>query len=410
MDKTVICVNSHFTGFHLPLESASRIKTNEPYLSLVPTITDDRAPPFVGNSNIQMRNKYLEEDVNRQVAGSKMVESATFTVIYIPEYKDGLGLTYPFLFIILSNLLQWLTYTPNKFQHGQMVGAIMQLNSVVNAQKNYLQSNNLLTQVIYLTYGMVTANILTIALMSFINNSQESGEWPTLVRLKLAIYRMVRKIIVFESYNVLTVATTPNEVSILCVYFLSQLRVLVLSLALLLLPILIVKTDPYTGEQTHYDFIWYIVGFFALFCFAFSAFKEYRKYKKDNAASTNDEPPVAKTDEEELVRMSSLSPGSEWTSEQVGKWIGNSDLVRDAAALTEGELLAIASKFIEANVNGTVFPLVAYDADALKRDVKLTVGEAVLFVHAMEKLSPSEGDQNGPRSQGDTIESGVQAL
>lgn len=69
-------------------------------------------------------------------------------------------------------------------------------------------------------------------------------------------------------------------------------------------------------------------------------------------------------------------------------------MVRDAAALTEGELLAIASKFIEANVNGTVFPLVAYDADALKRDVKLTVGEAVLFVHAMEKLSPSEGDQN----------------
>lgn len=105
-----------------------------------------------------------------------------------------------------------------------------------------------------------------------------------------------------------------------------------------------------------------------------------------------------------------MRPGSEWTSEQVGKLIGNSDLVRDAAALTEGELLAIASKFVEANVNGTaVFPLVAYDANALKRDVKLTVGEAVLFLHAMKKLSSSEGDQNGPRSQ-DEIESGAKAL
>lgn len=104
-----------------------------------------------------------------------------------------------------------------------------------------------------------------------------------------------------------------------------------------------------------------------------------------------------------------MRPGSERTSEQVGKLIGNSDLVRDAAALTEGELLAIASKFVEANVNGTVFPLVAYDANALKRDVKLTVGEAVLFLHAMKKLSSSEGDQNGPRSQ-DEIESGAKAL
>jgi hypothetical protein len=195
MDRTVICVNSHYTGFHFPLESTSRTKTDVPYLSLVPTIIDERAPPFVGNSNIQMRNKYLKDDGNRQYDGSKMVESARFTVIYIPEYKDGLAYTYPFLFIILSNLLQWLTYTPNKFQHGQMIGAIMQLNSVVSAQKSYLQSNNLLTQVIYLTYGMVTANILTIALMSFINNCEENGKRPTLVRLKGAIYRMVRNII-----------------------------------------------------------------------------------------------------------------------------------------------------------------------------------------------------------------------
>ena len=43
-------------------------------------------------------------------------------------------------------------------------------------------------------------------------------------------------------------------------------------------------------------------------------------------------------------------------------------------------------------MNGIVFPLVAYDADALKRDVNLTVGEAVLFVHTMEKLSAQGGD------------------
>ena len=85
--------------------------------------------------------------------------------------------------------------------------------------------------------------------------------------------------------------------------------------------------------------------------------------------------------------MSSLSPGSEWTPVQIGNWIANSEIVRETSALTEGELVAISSKFVDANVNGIVFPLVAHDADVLKRDVNLTVGEAVLFVHTMEKLS-----------------------
>jgi hypothetical protein len=160
-------------------------------------------------------------------------------------------------------------------------------------------------------------------------------------------------------------------------------------LALLLIPILVVDTDSYTGEQTDYDFVWYIVAFTVLFCFLFRAFKEYKKYKEENTEGTEEEEAVTKKGEEEPAPHFAphSAPHSEWTSEHVGHWIGKSELVRETSALTEGELLAIASKFVEAHVNGIVFPLVAYDTDALKRDVGLTVGEAVLFVHTMEKLS-----------------------
>lgn len=164
------------------------------------------------------------------------------------------------------------------------------------------------------------------------------------------------------------------------------MRLFDILLALFLIPVLAVKTDNLTGEQVDYPFTWYIVGFTTFFLIAFRGFKEYRKYKKSIAHSMEEEA-SEKADEEELARMSSLSPDSTWTSEQVGQWIGNSELVRDSSALTEGELLGIASKFVEADVDGIVFPMVAYDADALKRDVNLRVGEAFLFVHTMQKLS-----------------------
>lgn len=101
----------------------------------------------------------------------------------------------PFIFIIIATLLQWLVYNPDKFSNSQMITAILQLQSVVSAQKGYMQSDNKMTNVIFLTYGIIIANILTIALMAYINTCKEKGRSPTLVRLKESIFRMVSKMI-----------------------------------------------------------------------------------------------------------------------------------------------------------------------------------------------------------------------
>jgi hypothetical protein len=167
MDRAVICIDPHFTGFHLPVEGANRLRENVPYLSLVPRISSERAPAFLDINNAQMRNKYMNEDANRQSDGNKMVESAAFTIIYIPEYIDGLAVTYPFLFLIMTTLLQWLVHTPDKVDNSHMLGLILQLKTAMNNQKTFIDYNNKLSQVIYLTYVIISANILTLALMAY---------------------------------------------------------------------------------------------------------------------------------------------------------------------------------------------------------------------------------------------------
>lgn len=379
MDGTILCIDPHFTGINPQLEDMHRINENEPYLSLIPRIINERQPPFYGEHYYQMRNPYLESDPEKS-EGNRLVEAASFTLLHIPEYHDGLSRVYPFIFLILATLLQWLVYTPDKFSNAQMVAAILQLQSVVNAQKQYLQYSNKLTQIIYLTYAIITANIVCISLMAYINKAKEKGHLPRLVRMKGSIFRMVSKIPSYYSIlrSSMYIFSPASLVSA------SQLRLLDMQLALFLIPILSIRTDPLTGEQKELKWIWYIVAFVVLSIFSICAYQEYAKLKDMT---------IKKHKEEELLDKIKLSPYPEpdWTAEQVGHWIRTNEEVRDCSALTEGELAAIAAKFVATGVHGIAFCKVAYDKDLLKEDVGLFVGEQLLFVHTMEKLRSRKG-------------------
>ncbi|KAL7450278.1 hypothetical protein ACHAWC_002221 [Mediolabrus comicus] len=233
-----------------------------------------------------------------------------------------------------------------------MVSAILQLQSVVNAQKQYLQYSNKLTQIIYLTYAIITANIVCISLMAYINKAKEKGHLPRLVRMKASIFKM--------------------------------LRLLDMQLALFLIPILSIRTDPLTGEQNDLKWIWYIVVFVVVSIFSICAYQEYAKLRDIT---------IKKHEEEELLDQVKLSPYPEpdWTAEQVGHWIRTNEELRECSSLTEAELAAIAAKFVATGVHGIAFCKVAYDKDSLKEDIGLFVGEVLLFVHTMEKLRSRKG-------------------
>merc|ERR1711957_1148300 len=78
-------------------------------------------------------------------------------------------------------------------------------------------------------------------------------------------------------------------------------------------------------------------------------------------------------------------PAEDWSAEDVATWIGGSELLRGKASLTEGELEAVASKFLEAKIKGAVFPRIAYHEEKLMK-VGLPMGEAVLFVLTMNRM------------------------
>ena len=139
-----------------------------------------------------MENPHEDWQHNKLTEGNKVVHSATFTVLYIPDYIDGLSYMYGLLILIISTELQWLVFSPDNYRSDQMIKAILLLQTVVNAQKNYLLYNNKITGMIYLTYGIVLANIITVAFVAFVDMNKGKGYIPWLTKHRGSVFRTVR--------------------------------------------------------------------------------------------------------------------------------------------------------------------------------------------------------------------------
>ena len=168
-----------------------------------------------------------------------------------------------------------------------------------------------------------------------------------------------------------------------------------------------------TGQQWDYEFLYYLVGFGGLAVMIAHFIKEMRHSKKIKKEIESKQEKQAHEKNYTMSMVKTVVPDSSWTSEDIGVWIENSEALKEVSSLTQGELGGISDKFVKAGVNGVVFPLVAYDTTALKQDVGLTVGEAVLFAHTMEKMrSPGyteEPTTSDLENKCNELASGVQA-
>ena len=165
------------------------------------------------------------------------------------------------------------------------------------------------------------------------------------------------------------------------------MRLLAFLSSFFLLPILHVETDVQTGQQYQNIGLYYFVGILILAIMALFFIREYRTSQRSKLELKE----KAEKDEEIANTINDAQgPVEDWSAEEVAKWIG-SERVRENASLTEGELEGIAAKFEEAKIKGEVFNQIAYDEDKLLK-VGLSVGEAVLFVHSMNKLDEQTFD------------------
>ena len=129
-------------------------------------------------------------------------------------------------------------------------------------------------------------------------------------------------------------------------------------------------------QQYEYSYLYYVVGFGNLAVMLVWGLAEYRKYRKAQK----------KVRDEEMKFNEARGPAEDWSEEDVATWIGGSELLRRDGGLTEGELEAVASKFLEAKIKDAVFAEVAYDEEKLMK-VGLTMGEAALFLQTMNKMN-----------------------
>jgi len=191
--------------------------------------------------------------------------------------------------------------------------------------------------------------------MASVSASAVSGKYPRLVRHRSLIFRAMRLLAFLSSF--------------------------------FLLPILHVETDVQTGQQYQNIGLYYFVGILILAIMTLFFIREYRKSQRSKLELKE----KAEKDEEIANTINDAQgPVEDWSAEEVAKWIG-SERVRENASLTKGELEGIAAKFEAAKIKGEVFNQIAYDEDKLLK-VGLSVGEAVLFVHSMNKLDEQTFD------------------
>jgi len=111
-------------------------------LSLIPSIRNTFAPPFIGKTTQHMRNNYGDlKDLNNN--GNKNVQLASFRILHVAELSEGAQSIVPFIVILLQTYATWFAQSPESVVGlSEMITTGLSLNTIVTAQKTYLLYRN----------------------------------------------------------------------------------------------------------------------------------------------------------------------------------------------------------------------------------------------------------------------------
>ena len=148
------------------------------------------------------------------------------------------------------------------------------------------------------------------------------------------------------------------------------------------IPLLVVYSDPTSGLQKQYQWLWYLVGFSCLGVYvlyvSFKLWKAFRrdKVKKEKEAETN-----LREAEDVATR-----PIETWTTDEVSLWIKHCEELKANSKLTDDDLESISEKMKDAKVDGELLLVVCKSQERLEKSVMLPLGDACRFSSAMENL------------------------
>jgi len=278
---------------------------------------------------------------------NRIQRALRFRIVWQQSATVGWMIIFPFLFSAFSTQLQWLVVEPSEVSASSMISAILLIQNVVTSQGKLTQYSNIATKIIYLTYGITGIYIIAVAGMAFINIARNKGRQLFLVRYQNLILR--------------------------------YLRLFGLLLTPLFIPLLVIYTDKKSGQQMHYDALWYAVGFFCV-----ATFLLFIAWDRWAAKKINQQEGLRLYSYKQLAGVKAVC---HWSVEDVGQWIRYSEDLKENSTFTDSELEAIAEKFKDGKVDGAAFKKIATDAEHLVKYLGLAIGMALHFSAAIENLN-----------------------
>lgn len=280
--------------------------------------------------------------------GMRILQSAKFRIVYIVPDTNGWMRLSRYFFVIFCTQLQWLAMEIRNTDAARMVSSILLIQTVVIAHANPVGSiNNIINKVVAVTFAISGAFIINVAIMAYINISRRAGKQEWLCNNQEKIYYCIQA---------LGLLITP-----------------------LLIPCIVHRSDPLTGYQEFYPWLWWLVGFLCLgiwillviwYCY-FNGEKSWQKKAKKL---------------EEPMDWARVKPIQKWTIEEVKDWISKGKELVLYSRFTVNELAEIGAKFETAKVDGCAFIQLTHDAIHLTKHIHIEIGEAIHFVGAIDKI------------------------
>lgn len=349
------CISSPFTGIRAPLPSLP----NAGELILIPHVKVNYNAPWFNAGNQQMFLKgtgFTREEENEP---EKTGRTANFRIIYHnAAVASNWLILLPFLFSAFTTQLQWFILTADTCKPATMVTAVLLIQSLVNNQKAYVGVKTVATDVLAVTYCLTAVYVVTVALMTFINITKDTGRIEFLAHYQGGIF--------------------------------SYLRFIGLLCTPLFIPLLVFKSDLQTGQQQRIDWLWPLVISFCFLVFAIKVawgIKTQMAHRKKKRAEEEAKKAKMEEEEGETVVNYGTKVVRSMTADEIKKWIMETPELQLASRLTKDELAKVQHKFLNASIDGPALLRIGSDPEQIVKYVEgVPFGQALAFCDALAAL------------------------
>lgn len=326
---------------------------------MIPSVWHTTAAPWftAGYEHMMLADTGIHQENELQ---SRLFQEVMFRLVYEGDPTSPWFAILPVLFTAFIIQLQWLITKPSTCGGSTMITAVLLVQNLVSTQTKYVGYQNIANDVLTFTYVVAIVYVGAVTLMTFINVTKQYGKIEWLAKHQDIIFK----------------------------YF----QLLGYLLSLLYIPLLVFDSNPETGEQQTYNWLWPLVVSIAVFIFLIAIAGDLRRWRVKTKDNIKGPPP-------DFHHLLSCDIGT-LNRDEVETWIRNSDALAAAVHpyLSSDDLNEIAQTLYDAEIDGKALLHIATDTKVLVQSVGLSVGKAINFSEGFASLSQHASNTSADES------------